>query len=1172
MIMRPFYMLRLMQRLLSCVLVGGMPCWFSSCVDDTFGKYGQGASGPLAFAVSVPDGWTEGTSRAATDVSIGKLSQCGGLQQLYLVTEVSDAPVAAVASGAVTRGTPVTSGEEFLNKSFGLSAICYVGGWPSDAAAESQLTTNFAHNLKVTQSGTAWTPTSKLDWMGSGNIRFFAYSPYSEDFNSEVATSGTPGSETSSGSGTSGTSNSGTPGTEASGYESTAFDGGTRTENKGSLTHSEATARGIPTLTYTVPDKPAAQRDLMIAVADVQDRGNSSTVPLNFRHALTAVTVKTGEQMLKGTIKKVTFSNVYGTGVYTFPSSSTGTGTSAATNSSTTINSSAATRTFAATRASSATDASIGSWSIPDGTGTTSFTIEREVSLGTTDTGSDGGNGNTGGSGDSGNAGSSGSNGGSIYVDPKVPVNIVDGEFTLMMIPQELPVDAKLTIVFVDALTNTEHTLEAALSTAERRTTWGIGKKVVYSVSSRGIKVTPVIELWVDDKQLTPSGETAATTDEGTTGGESVGMPELCISGYLPKVKLATYVQVAQAEKGTEYVQLEPTVEYSVDNGTSWSSTVSSTGYSSAPVNVWVPNNTNPEATASDGDGSAVASALFIQGVMHLPQQSAYTKMQKALFKETPSLQGTKENPYDLTQGGETANCYIINKPGYYSFPAIYGNARKSGTIGSGTGGTDNKSAYTGITATDGEGKVNTLDVFVKHDNGDIDNPVIASVADAALVWQDAPNLVTDVNYDAVTNMVHFYVSKETLTQGNAVIAVTDKVVADKTKEDESATILWSWHIWATHYDWANGWNTYKVTSASSAGNGKSYYFAPCNLGYCDSHEGNEERTVKVRCGFEFNGKSEYRVFEFKQPGIEASIAGDNTYFQWGRKDPMLPGIYNAETITYEAVLREDKTLKAGKNEPRSPSGQLTMANKKHYPGIRTFKRGDSSVSIGEAIKNPNVFYMYDRSEGTRREHWHDGTKVSYNVHRIINLWNSTLDQLGSSSNFNSAILDANVVKSVYDPSPAGYHIPPGNAFSGFDGAGNDHVINSITVETASEYVKGWKLKSNGVDFFFPGTGLRDMGEGNINDLDGGGSSSRDHVFYKGKTWPAHAQLSFIASSSMVAAEDGGQCTVLDFDQRHYGLKENGEEYGTKKAPYANFLTTSRNSYGFSVRPVRDNP
>lgn len=165
---------RLMSGFVASVLMSGLSCWFSSCIDDPFGKYRQGISGPLSFAVNVPGGWTEGSSRATSDISIKKLSQSAGLQQLYLVTEVSEAAVEATASEAVTRGTPVVTGDEFVNKSFGLSAICYVGGWPDNVDDEKQLTTNFAHNLKVKKSGTGtdWIPESKLDWLGSGNIKF----------------------------------------------------------------------------------------------------------------------------------------------------------------------------------------------------------------------------------------------------------------------------------------------------------------------------------------------------------------------------------------------------------------------------------------------------------------------------------------------------------------------------------------------------------------------------------------------------------------------------------------------------------------------------------------------------------------------------------------------------------------------------------------------------------------------------------------------------------------------------------------------------------------------------------------------------------------------------------------------------------------------------------------
>lgn len=41
--------------------------------------------------------------------------------------------------------------------------------------------------------------------------------------------------------------------------------------------------------------------------------------------------------------------------------------------------------------------------------------------------------------------------------------------------------------------------------------------------------------------------------------------------------------------------------------------------------------------------------------------------------------------------------------------------------------------------------------------------------------------------------MGRFYIGKETINQGNAVIAV----------RDDSSNILWSWHIWVTSSDWS---------------------------------------------------------------------------------------------------------------------------------------------------------------------------------------------------------------------------------------------------------------------------------------------------------------------------------------------------------------------------------
>lgn len=99
-----------------------------------------------------------------------------------------------------------------------------------------------------------------------------------------------------------------------------------------------------------------------------------------------------------------------------------------------------------------------------------------------------------------------------------------------------------------------------------------------------------------------------------------------------------------------------------------------------------------------------------------------------------------------LSKGG-TANCYIVNGPGEYSFDAT----------------------------TMGNGRTETAAVAEK----------IAPVS-AKLVWQDAKSLVSDIKLD--NGEVRFKVTGDS---GNALIAVYD----------DNDTVLWSWHIWVTGYN-----------------------------------------------------------------------------------------------------------------------------------------------------------------------------------------------------------------------------------------------------------------------------------------------------------------------------------------------------------------------------------
>ena len=102
-------------------------------------------------------------------------------------------------------------------------------------------------------------------------------------------------------------------------------------------------------------------------------------------------------------------------------------------------------------------------------------------------------------------------------------------------------------------------------------------------------------------------------------------------------------------------------------------------------------------------------------------------------------------NRSDLSAGG-TANCYVVNKPGDYSFDAT--------TMGNGV-------PTCGISA------------------------VTLQPASADLLWQDAVGLIENVTLEDGRGRF-----EAAGTEGNALIAV----------KDAQSRILWSWHIWVTDY------------------------------------------------------------------------------------------------------------------------------------------------------------------------------------------------------------------------------------------------------------------------------------------------------------------------------------------------------------------------------------
>lgn len=985
----------------------------------------------FAFDISVPEAWIDGSGEPQGTIrglAVERMARSEDTAEpLYLVTEVAEAKREELRT---TRGAQIASTEAF-HDTFGLSAVCYGGTFPEDAEAEQLRTDGVAHNVKMARaSKTSPYETAdgrKIYRPGSGNLRFYAYAPYTDD-----------------------------------------------TRLDGALRHEPAYGTsGLPRIVYTVPAEAAKQLDIMTACTDCAGTG-SGAVTLAFGHALTAVTLRTGDAMLGGKITSVTLRGVYGSGSHVIGSDAWST--------------SGSVRTFRVERS-----------------------IELEDGADTSDndyTGDD-----------------------NVYTKPGT--SILDGEFTFMMIPQTLPAEAELVVGFTDNITGKERTLTASLAGKE----WPVGRKVTYSISSTGVAIRPTFKF--------ESSSTAVQTN-----------------GLLPDAAFSAYAVVAQeGEKDPVTIRLPYRMEYSIDGGE------------------WTPGTWLPAAKETEDDTASADPTETRQGRLLLKAQSTFETL-RAPFETKKQLteagRGTEERPYDLSQGKETANCYIVQDHGRYSLPTVYGNARNAD-------GTTNTAAYTYQGTLTGHAADSVLVNFVGHDNRPIAGPEIPNVADAVLVWQDAPDLVTDVHYDAASKTVRFRVPKETLTQGNAVIAV----------RDASKTILWSWHIWATHYVWDGtqdlGTDVPVLDGGKVVDGASSYDFAPCNLGYCDRHGADKERTFRIRCVFILpDGKKSERAVvlerSFIQPAVPASAAGDNTYYQWGRKDPMLPGIHNKETQTMWKGEYSYPNPDTDDHKTVTGSYNLTeynMMDKPYYPGAYAFGHGDTeNTTIGDGIRFPYKFFLHTFPEGTPtnisstdpdkqqlakehqelRSHWHHGKNAPYGIQTIINYWSSQCDTHGLTSHRENYYIAPNgfpVTKTIYDPCPVGYHIPPPNAFSRF--STKDYTAdknNLLSYANGLEKVEengiqiGWRLdvdrgNAEGGKIFFPASGLRDMGV-RI-------AATAPEKLRENGSWPAHADLTFVTTAGM-----GNTQSMLFYLDNRVG----------QNCIAINVQTN--NAYGFTVRPVHD--
>lgn len=350
---------------------------------------------------------------------------------------------------------------------------------------------------------------------------------------------------------------------------------------------------------------------------------------------------------------------------------------------------------------------------------------------------------------------------------------------------------------------------------------------------------------------------------------------------------------------------------------------------------------------------------------------------------------GTQASPIDLStdnnslfglplSGVNTANCYVVQAPGWYSFPLVYGNAIKNGSA--------NTQAYN--PGTSGKG----LATFVGADGQAITSPYINNGSQKAvrarLEWQDVAGLVADevslVGSGNSADKIVFQVPKAFIREGNALISA---LAAD-------GSVIWSWHIWvsgAASTDFA------PVTLTNA--NNTDFPFMRINLGWVAPYATPlvyPGRETKVRVKQVTSGKE--IVFTLLQTGasLPENELGNCPFYQWGRKDPF---------VSVD-----------GKIYPGETEGSVQGRKKTWYNNFRRDTIGTRALQLGESlaafISNPTVYNVDSKGDN-----------------KYSNLWHATRDAFVSPAT--KAENSIPTVKTIYDPCPVGACLPPIGAWSG---------------------------------------------------------------------------------------------------------------------------------------------
>jgi hypothetical protein len=367
----------------------------------------------------------------------------------------------------------------------------------------------------------------------------------------------------------------------------------------------------------------------------------------------------------------------------------------------------------------------------------------------------------------------------------------------------------------------------------------------------------------------------------------------------------------------------------------------------------------------------------------------------------------------------EPANCYIVNRIGSYTFPLVYGNKTTNGTEAAcfkdHTGATIAYSKIkdqVGIAGNEVSNDATSLDKYLWEPTGYTieGKPTIESTLRVELLWQDVRGMITSPTVSATNNNIGFTVA--TSVPGNAVLALqARKVFFDGTWENRTNITygewetLWTWHIWMTDEVYRNqgvengqSLDTYYINGTES-GSGDhiatlqdyttpatTYKILPVNLGWVpDNDNFGRYKSRKVWIKLIQSTSNQETIVTITQHARQELYTGTGTVYQWGR-----PTAFPA-VRTLAGTVRTIRDI-----DNKDITSKFVLAQ---------------STNGGDAIANPYGVLQWE----TNPNSWFDVNSSDY-----VNgnaMWNSGK-------------------KTVYDPCPPGFRVPPADVFKVFSKTG----------------------------------------------------------------------------------------------------------------------------------------